>query len=450
MGAQAGQKRTDAALRIIIYGLAIVVILLLIATLVARLVYMVTPNVAASAQVDVLERANDAVNAVNLLLSFLEGASVLIGLGFGAAALYGLRNVDDLRQNLEAEVERVKQLQEAVQRDLRAAAERDEQMRQRLEHQLEILNSYRPELEQIRNLRQEIVAAQEELALVQQADQEFRLSNYSTAYRFATQVLARNPDNWLALYIAGWLEVHQRDDLDGGIRHLQRVIELKRDWPAARAAYGVALRRKARRATGEERQNLFNAAEGALLQALGESPKLVDFNGESFWGPVGGIRLETGRPESAIEAYEHALEVTPDSSYPAGNLAGLYLQRARRSGDPADRERALDAFARTIHAARREQILKPNDYFLWMDIAQAQTILGIRDEANFAGAQEALATALRAHPSVNMLETSRRGWNSLLESCPAEWTSVEAHLQEALRAIDAAIAAGKAPGPEPV
>ncbi len=441
MGAQAGHRRLDTALRIVIYGLATIVVLLLIAVLVARLYYLVTPNVSASAQVDVLERANDAVNAVNLLLSFLEGASVLIGLGFGAAALYGIRSVDEVRKELETEVERMKALQENVRQDLRVAAERDEQMRRRLEGQIEILEGYRPELEQIRGLRQEIVAAQEELALVQQADQEFRLGNYGTAYRFATQVLAHNPDNWLALYIAGWLEVHQRDDVDGGIAHLKRVIELKRDWPAALAAYGVALRRKARRAEGEERNNLFNAAEGALLQALGESPKLVDFNGESFWGPVGGIRLETGRHESAIEAYEHALEVTPDSSYPAGNLATLYLQRARRSGDPADRERALDAFVRTLRAARREQILKPNDYYLWMDVAQAQTMLGIRDEANFASAQDALATALHAHPSVNMLETSRRGWRSLLESCPEDWPVVRTHLQAALEALDAAIAA---------
>jgi len=258
-------------------------------------------------------------------------------------------------------------------------------------------------------------------------------------------VLAHNPDNWLALYIAGWLEVHQLDSLDAGIGHLQRVIGLKRDWPAALAAYGVALRRKARRSEGGERENLFNAAEGALLQALGESPKLVDFNGESYWGPVGGIRLETGRQESAIEAYERALEVTPESSYPAGNLATLYLQRACRSGDPADRERALDAFARTLRAARREQILKPSDYYLWMDVAQAQTMLGFRDEASFASAQEALATALRAHPSVNMLETSLRGWHSLLESCPADWPAVRARLQEAIQTLDGAIAAAARP-----
>jgi len=445
MGAQTKSKRHDAAARLIVYGLAMIVVLLLIAVLVARLYYMVTPNVTTDAQVDALERANDAVNSVNLVLGFLEGASVLIGLGFAVAALYGLRNIDEVRKNLEGEVERVKQLQETVQQDLRVAAERDEQMRQRLERQIEILDGYRPELEQLRDLRREIAAAQEELALVQQANLEFNLGNYSTAYRFATQVLAHNPDNWLALYIAGWLEVHQLDSLDAGIGHLQRVIGLKRDWPAALAAYGVALRRKARRSEGGERENLFNAAEGALLQALGESPKLVDFNGESYWGPVGGIRLETGRQESAIEAYERALEVTPESSYPAGNLATLYLQRACRSGDPADRERALDAFARTLRAARREQILKPSDYYLWMDVAQAQTMLGFRDEASFASAQEALATALRAHPSVNMLETSLRGWHSLLESCPADWPAVRARLQEAIQTLDGAIAAAARP-----
>ncbi len=437
---------TNRLLRGAVIVIALVVALLLIATMVARLWVIVTPGVSGDARLDVLERANDAVNSVNIVLSFLEGASVLIGLGFGAAALYGLRNTEQVRQELEEEVARVRRLRDEVLAQSQVAEERDQAMQANLERQIAVMEGFRPDLERLRDLRAQIVRAQEELALVQQADQEFRLGNYATAYRFAEQVLGTNPDNWLALYIAGWLEVHQQDALEEGIAHLRHVTELKSDWPAALAAYGVALRRKARKAGGEERTNLFNQAEGALLQALGHSPNLMDFNSESYWGPVGGIRLETGRTDSAIEAYEQALLVTPDSSYPAGNLATLYLERAHRTGSQADRDRALDAFQRTVRAARREQIMKPNDYYLWMDIAQAQTILGQRDPAHFAEAQEALASALGANPSRNMMETSLRGWASLLEHCPEEpgWQAVQAAIRQSSAVLEARIAAAGA------
>ncbi len=439
-----GRDNGSRALRNFAYLMALVVVVMLIAVQAARFYTMITPNVSPSAELDALERANDAVTAVELVLSFLEGASVLIGLGFGAAALYGIRNTDVVRKELESEIEKVRLLREDVLTSSRAAEERDQQMQARLERQMDALESYRPDLERLKDLRQEIVRAQEELALVQQADQEFRLGNHHTAYNFACQVLATNPHNWMALYIAGWLEVHQLDRLDEGIEHLKHVNELKTDWPAALAAYGVALRRKARKTTGEDRAKLFNQAEGVLRQALGQSPNLKDFNEESFWGPVGGICLETGRMDSAIEAYEEALKVTPDSSYPAGNLATLYLQRALQTGSANDRERALDAFERTVRAAGREQILKPNDYYLWMDIAQARTMLGYRDAANFTRAQDALTSALQTGPSGNLLETSLRGWHSLLENCPAEagWQPVRDGIREAVEIIQAALTPG--------
>jgi tetratricopeptide (TPR) repeat protein len=438
-----GDSRGNGILRGVVILMALVVVALLIVTLLLRIVIMVTPSVGGNAQLDALERANDAVNSVNIMLSFLEGASVLIGLGFGAAALYGLRNTDEVRKDLENEVSRVQRLRDDVLEKSRAAEERDQEMQTRLERQIEFMDGFRPDLERLRDLRAQIVRAQEELALVQQADQEFRLGNYNTAYRFAEQVLSTNPDNWLALYIAGWLEVHQRDALEEGIVHLRHVTKLKTDWPAAMAAYGVALRRKARRSSGEERANLFNQAEGALLQALGHSPNLMDFNSESYWGPVGGIRLETGRMDSAIEAYEQALLVTPDSSYPAGNLATLYLQRAHRTASQEDRDRALDAFQRTVRAARREQIMKPSDYYLWMDIAQAQTILGQRDPAHFESAQEALTSALQAQPSSNMMETSLRGWRSLLDHCPddSDWEAVRAEIRQSIGVLEAQVTA---------
>ncbi|HEX3051206.1 MAG TPA: hypothetical protein VHP83_11165, partial [Aggregatilineaceae bacterium] len=134
-------------------------------------------------------------------------------------------------------------------------------------------------------------------------------------------------------YIAGWLELQFiLDHFAQGVAHLERVVQLRGDWPTARAAYGIALRRQATKETDPiERQNLFVRAEGELLAALGQNPHLLDPNQESFWGPIGGIRRDKGNLVGAIEAYENALKVTPRSSYPLGNLAGLYLEAGRLS-----------------------------------------------------------------------------------------------------------------------
>ncbi|PJF38171.1 MAG: hypothetical protein CUN55_18365, partial [Phototrophicales bacterium] len=45
----------------------------------------------------ILERANDAVNSAELILSFLEGASVVITVAIAAATIFGLSNINELR-----------------------------------------------------------------------------------------------------------------------------------------------------------------------------------------------------------------------------------------------------------------------------------------------------------------------------------------------------------------
>lgn len=430
MGTHRPEPLLNRFLQLLAVVAALLLVLFLVATIARRTWLLLTPSVEApAAGVDVLERANDAVASVELLLSFLEGASVLVGLGLGAATIYGLRSARETREELSAEVGKI------------------EAMRGRLDAQLAGLERFRPYLENLTDLRRELEESQRSLeqtihnvALLLQADQEFRLKNYDTAYAFATQVLRQEPENPMALYIAGWLEVqHLRDRLDDGIAHLEAAARLT-NWPTARAAYGVGLRRKARGASGEERQRLFWQAEGVLKEALSQSPRLMDFEGESFWGPVGGILREIGHIDGAIDAYEKALAVTPDSSYPWGNLATLYLAKAREAnGDPRWQQKALAAFANTVRAANSELAQKPNNYYLLMDVAQSSMMLGQQDPASFARAHQALAQALAAEVSLNSLETSRRGWQDLLESCPTDWEAVRAELQKALATLDAAI-----------
>jgi tetratricopeptide (TPR) repeat protein len=438
---EANTRRGNIFWRAMAVFSAVLVVGLLGLTSILRVMYMSTDTLttddaeailAADAQL-LLERAQDALGAVDLVLSFLEGASVIAGLGFGAATIYGIRNTEETREELRKEVERV------------------EEIRKQIDQRIAELEGYRPYLENLRELRGELQESQQSMSQtidnvsrVFQADQEFRLKNYDSAYKMAMQVLANDSDNRLALYIAGWLEVqYLRDQLDNGIDHLARAVELEGNWPAAKAAYGVGLRRKARKATGEERERLFLQAEGVIKEALSQSPRLMDFEGESFWGPVGGILRELGQLDGAINAYENALEVTPSSSYPWGNLATLYLKRAKTTGNPEHQAMALDAFEKTVRTANGELVTQPDNYYLLMDIAQASTILGQRQPEQLAEAQHALESALAAEVSLNSMETSRRGWVDLLENCPEEWDNVRTALGEALQIIDRAIEQAK-------
>ncbi len=432
------ESRLNKLLRIITVGSAIFLLVMLVGSNIIRFIYQLNDANTALGDIDdatraalVLERAEDAVGSVELVLSFLEGASIIIGLGFGALTIYGLRNTQETREQLKAEVERV------------------EDIRKQLDSQLAELQGYRPYLENLATLRNELQQSQismrrtiDNVATVLQADQEFRLKNYDSAYDFANKVLADDPDNRQALYIAGWLEVqHVRDRLEEGIRHLEHLVHLDSSWPVAKAAYGIGLRRKAR-GTSEsaEREKLFLHAEGVLKEALSQSPRLMDFEGESFWGPVGGILREIGQYDGAIAAYEKALEVTPSSSYPWGNLATLYLRRAKETGSRQAQEKALNAFENTVRTAHGELVTQPDNYYLLMDIAQAATILGQRDAVHFKEAESSLQAALSAEVSLNAMETSRRGWQDMLDHCPDEWESVRKALQKALEIIDGAIA----------
>ena len=82
------EATSNRLLRWITIMATILVIVLLATTMMLRAISAVTPATSTDLAADaILDRAQDAVSGVELVLSFLEGASVLIGLGFGAATI---------------------------------------------------------------------------------------------------------------------------------------------------------------------------------------------------------------------------------------------------------------------------------------------------------------------------------------------------------------------------
>jgi tetratricopeptide (TPR) repeat protein len=362
------------------------------------------------------ERAEDSINSAQLVLSFLEGAAILVGIIAGAAALYGFGELNKLSE-LRKEIDQKREL-----------------------------------LEELDQLKGQLESRIDNVGLLLQADQEFRLQNYKGASLFAQNALRQNPRNLFALYIQGWLEVHHLDNLDTGIYRLRRVNQLLGDteWASAKAVYGVALRRKGRemlKSSNEthrkEGKALLREAEVFLIKALQIDPKLMDFNAESFWGPVGGIRRELQDYAEAIEAYEEALKVTPMSSYPHGNLSALYLRLAQRESERSKQKELLDKamrnFKETIEIAMIELSQKPSDYYLLMDLAMSHMIMAYQDtpqESHMNESERYLKLALEKSVSAQTMKTSlEAGWQFLLDSCPntPEWQPIRTALTEAIQ-----------------
>ncbi len=362
------------------------------------------------------ERSEDAIDSAQNILSFLEGTAILVGIIIGIGAFLGITQFSDVRNEFDEKIKKIEELSS-------------------------IITAHEDELKELDHLNDKLENGINSVTWLLQADQEFRLRNNSEAYNFANKVLQMSKDNPMALYILGWLKVHTTDEIDEGIENLETLQRIMSDWriewPTAQASYAVALRRKARKMTDqhpdnikmlEKSKDLLETAEARLVLALKESGSLMDFNKESYWGPLGGIRRDLGKILQAIDAYRNALKITPGSSYPQGNLASLYLiayheklplpeNLAEDEVGKTYLELAEQAFHDTREFAIHELVTAPNDYYNLMDIAMSYTMLGHSTEG-----KKYLHRALGLKPAVNKLEVSLiSGWEILKKNCPTEW-----------------------------
>lgn len=378
---------------------------------------------------ELVERAEDTQNTVDMLLGFLEAAAIIIGFALGAAALYGIRQTTGLEQRF-AELECSQQAKiDALERTQQA----------KIDALLALEAKLQREIKSAKSINRKMSAQVSKTSLLALADQELRLRNYKEAYRFVERVLKTSPSNTLALYMAGWLETHQINgkELQGEI-HLQRLLELDPQWPSANALYGVALRRKAMK-QDPPNETLLAEAEAEISIALKRNPNLVDFNQESYWGPLGGIYRELDKVDEAIAAYRDALKVTRQSSYPQGNLAALMLRKSK--DDTNMLSDAVDAFYKTIKMAENEIASKPNDYFVLMDLAQAHTIVSSSDRAHLEQGNDYFAQALSIADSAGILSVSLRGWRYLQKYMPDldDWKPVEKQIKDCIDKLETTI-----------
>lgn len=309
--------------------------------------------------------ANQAVNLVNSMLSFIQVAGVigtiLAALSAAAFGYTGLRTISEYRGELN-----------------KARAELDE-MRAKLE----------AETAEVRGQGNRAIRA---LSLMQLGEQQLESRNIKAALRVYREAYDLDPENRAINYFLGELYIQDRD-IEKGIHHLELALSGGEDYAPAEAALAYALRLQGDRAKDPNERNLrYSEAENRFLKALKSDPAVRDINGESVYGVLGGLYKRQNRIADAIRCYEEAARITPQSTYPVVNLAMLLFMDGRL-------DEAKEYFRRSAAMSSRLLDANPADYWTRLDLTTAQLVLGQVDDA-----KRNLTSATRQLQSVSPLE----------------------------------------------
>lgn len=314
--------------------------------------------------------ANDASN----YLGVFESVGVAVGVFTGiivpllavVAGVVGLTRLTQAKDELA-------EAQAHFERDLQALRLSVEEEMRRKQVELDALKA---ELEA--SAKEERVRSEEAtiaLSLLPLAERQYQVKDYDGALETYRRALTLDPTNAVIHYRLGYVYT-QSGQLDEATAHLNKALSIDPGFALALANLGYVLRRRAEKLPPDavERGQLLAEAELKLRQALTLSPKLVDEDGESWWGSLGGLHRRRGQIDDAIDAYRRAQRVTPAASYPVANLALLFLQKG-------DRARMMDAFQRAERLASRGVLADGRDFWAWADLLVAQLALGKYSEA---------------------------------------------------------------------
>ena len=329
-----------------------------------------------------------ALNLFGLFEAVTSVVGVVIPVLVVAGGFLGLRRLESAQRELA-------QARERFADDMKEQAEALENLRHELETSAATLRKeLSDEARQTQNdlesreaeQRKKTADALRAQSLLPLAERQYRAQDYVGAINSYSRALELAPENPVIRYRLGYIYV-QSGDLEKAEMHFNRARELEPDFAPALAGLGFVYRRIGEHEDeGLERDKHLNQAENFLLRALEISPKLVDDDGESWWGVLGGLYRRRGQIDQAIYAYRKATEVTPYSSYGFGNLAFLYLKRG-------ERERMLKTYERVEKLAAAESLAEVDNYWGYADLIVSRMALGKYELAN-----EVLPIALEVAP----------------------------------------------------
>jgi tetratricopeptide (TPR) repeat protein len=331
----------------------------------------------------ILERAEQAVGLAFNLLGLFEALSLAITIGGVVITVFGLTRFTNASNELE-------EARKLVERELEDARNRFETAIGQREAELKEM---RQELEQeVHDDRQRTADALLANALIPLGERQYKTSDYKGALSTYDRALELDPLNPVINQRLGYVYT-QTGELEKAKYHYEKAIEREKNFAPALAGLGYVFRRFGENIGTElgkadftedvhlhktiERDQMLNRSEDLLLQALDLSPKLVDDDGESYWGILGGLYKRRGQIDQAIDAYKKVTEVTPQSSYGYGNLALLYQKKN-------DRPAMLKTYERVEQIASKEAVAEAGNFWGYSDLIVSSFAVGKMEQAKNA------------------------------------------------------------------
>ncbi len=320
---------------------------------------------------DAAEDAENAIGYANDLFGLFEAMSGAVALVVPflaiAATVFGLQRLNSAENEL-------KESRDRFEKDIEERSAELDRLREALE-------------ESLQTSKTEAGNAALALSLLPLGEKQYKAQDYQGAIDTYLRALELDPDNLITHYRIGYVYT-QSGELEEAEKHLSQSLEIDKTFAPALAARGYVYRRIAEKMDkGIDRDALLNQAEENFLRALKQSPKLVDEDGESWWGALGGLYRRRGQINEAINAYEQGAKVTPHSSYPFSNLALLYMQTHNR-------EKMMETYKRVERLAYGEIQADVDNYWAYADLIVARMALRKVKEA-----WDELDAALETAPS---------------------------------------------------
>ncbi len=339
-----------------------------------------------------LDQAAAAVERADSMLNQFQTLEAVVGIiGFALPALAVVAAVIGLNRLSSAQSD-VRNLREELTReiqDVTAGAQRQiDASRQAARHDIEAattqladaLSQREQDMDALREtaqaVRQEAANARLASALLPLGEQQYKASDVEGAIATYERALRLDDRNPVTHYRLGYV-YNRINQFDQALERLAAALEIDKEFMPAKAAIGYTYRRMAEALpeNDDRRELLFSEAELRLREALTTAPTLVDDDGESWWGSLGGLYKRRGQTGLARDAYQRAGKVTPHSSYPFGNLAVLEM-------NDRNREAMLRAFQHVERVARAETQARTGNYYGLADLLTAQLALGKTSEAH--------------------------------------------------------------------
>lgn len=307
----------------------------------------------------------------------------------------------------------------------------------------EELRELRRELEEsAKNDRQTTANALLANALIPLGERQYKASDYKGAMNTYMRALELDPINPVVNQRLAYVHTAM-GDLGAAKERYEKAIATEPDFAPALAGLGFVTRRFAEQLEKEmngadlsdevatqkllEHDLLLTKSAEYLQRALQISPKLIDDDGESWWGVLGGLRKRRGQIDQAIEAYRQATIVTPQSSYGYGNLAQLYMKQD-------DVEKMLETFERVEQIAYKEADATEGNFWGYSDLVVSSYAIGKHEQARLS---LPIAISIAPVDSPYMLE-------GLVETLREVVEHVEdpkkPHIHEAIEIIDTEMA----------